>query len=183
MRRRLTAFGLAVSVVLAGAGCSHPSTAVRALDGRIVSVADGDTITVRLASGASRKVRLLGVDSPETYATRYGTPGECGSRAASAFLDRFEGHRVRLIPDPGQAAVDRYGRLLRYVEVRSGEDLGAGALERGLVAPYVYGAPPARYARYRALAARARAGGRGSWGPGCGGDFHSSLPGLQDGLP
>ena len=35
--------------------------------GRVTRVVDGDTIDVRLHSGADRRVRLIGIDTPEVY--------------------------------------------------------------------------------------------------------------------
>jgi micrococcal nuclease len=122
------------------------------------------------------------MDSPEKYATRTGSPNECGSLAASAFMDRFEGRRVVLISGPGQDEVDRYGRLLRYVQLPAGKDLGAAEVAAGLAMPYVFDTPARRYQRYRALAEVARRASRGSWGAPCAGDFHSSVPGIQNGL-
>ncbi len=180
---RAVAFALVVLASLFTAGCSALSpVAAHTSHGRIVSVADGDTVTVRLDSGAERSVRLLAIDSPEKYATRYGSPAECGSLAASTFMERFDERRVVLISDPSQDMVDSYGRLLRYVQLEGGADLAAGALARGLVMSYVYGSPARRYAHYRSLALRARAAGRGSWGSRCAGDFHSSVAGVQNGL-
>jgi micrococcal nuclease len=174
--------GLVATTVAIASGCSALSPGVAGTThGRIVSVTDGDTVTVRLDRGGSKSVRLLAIDSPEKYATRFGSPEECGSLAASAFMERFQGRRVVLVSDPGQDRVDRYGRLLRYVQLQGGADLAAAALTRGLVMPYVFGTPARRYGRYRALARTARTSGRGSWGS-CDGDFHSSLPGVQDGL-
>jgi micrococcal nuclease len=150
--------------------------------GRVVSVADGDTVTVRLDAGSTRSVRLLAIDSPEKYSTRYGSPKECGSLAASAFMGRFLGARIVLLADAGQDESDRYGRLLRYVELADGRDLGAIEVARGLAMPYVYRSPARRYGHYRELAENARNARRGSWGPPCEGDFHSSVPGIQNGL-
>lgn len=149
--------------------------------GQIVAVADGDTVTVELRSGATVAVRLLAIDSPEKYATRYGSPDECGSAAASSFMESFQGSTVGLVADPTQSDRDRYDRLLRYVVLRNGTDLGAAELRRGLAAPYVYHDPPQRLSHYRRLAIQAESLGRGSWGPPCSGDFHSSVPGKQDG--
>lgn len=164
-------------------GCSAPApTEANHAGGRILSVADGDTLTVGLPSGAIRRVRLLAIDSPEKYATRYGTPDECGSVAASAFLQRYRGSRVVLVGDPSQGDGDRYGRWLRYVQLTNGEDLGAAEVARGLAMPYLFDSPARRYRRYRTLAIAARAAGRGSWGPPCEGDFHSSVSGVQNGL-
>lgn len=174
----------AAAALMAGAGCSAGPRAAGAdtAAGRIVSVADGDTVTVRLDPGPTRRVRILAMDSPETYATRYGSPEECGAQAASAFMERFDGRRVVLVPDPTQDQIDAYGRLLRYVDLPDGTDLGAAAVARGLAMPYLFDIPARRYRRYRRLAEAARAAGRGTWGPPCGGDFHSSVPGIQDGL-
>jgi micrococcal nuclease len=183
MIARVIAVALVVLASLFTAGCSALSSVpAHTSHGRIVSIADGDTVTVRLDSGAEKSVRLLAIDSPEKYATRYGSPAECGSLVASAFMERFDGRRVVLVSDPSQDGVDRYGRLLRYVQLEGGADLAAGALARGLVMPYVYDVPAHRYARYRSLALAARAADRGSWGLPCRGDFHSSLAGVQDGL-
>lgn len=178
--RRFAVLAAAVAAVSLW-GCSALRPAASASSGRIVSVADGDTVTVRIASGARRRVRLLGIDAPELSATRFGSPEECGSLAALAFMEGFDGARVRLLADPGQEDRDRYGRLLRYLESPRGRDLGGLEVARGLAVPYRYGRPARRYGRYRALARAARRARRGSWGARCAGDFHSSLPGTQDG--
>jgi micrococcal nuclease len=172
----LAVFGLCGCSRLAPASSTEPGTRS---SGQVVSVADGDTVTVRLDSGRIRSVRLLAIDSPEKYATRYGSTNECGSAAASAFMERFEGRRAMLVSDPSQDRVDRYGRLLRYVQLPGGRDLGAAEVARGLAMPYVFDSPARRYKGYRALAQAARAASRGTWGPPCEGDFHSSVPGAQ----
>jgi micrococcal nuclease len=186
--RRLVAIATAILATLELWGCAaqlarpNPAPSRRAELGRIVHVADGDTVTVRLKGRATPTVRLLAMDSPERYATRYGSPDECGSLAASAFMDHYRGARVELLDDPSQDDRDRYGRLLRYVVLRSGVDLGALEVSRGLAMPYLYRPPARRYRHYRALALTARRQRRGSWGPPCEGDFHSSVPGVQSGL-
>lgn len=74
-------------------------------------VIDGDTF--KLADG--RKVRVLGIDSCETD-----TPG--GAEATAKARELLVG-TVTLSSQPGAPDVDRYGRLLRYVQV-NGEDFG-----------------------------------------------------------
>lgn len=177
------AIGLAATLVVCGCSAlTEASVSASSTYGRIVSVADGDTVDVALPSGATRSVRLLAMDSPEKYATRYGSPDECGALAASAFMERFDGRRVVLISDPTQDSVDRYGRLLRYVQLPGGKDLGGAEVARGLAMPYLFDTPARRYPRYVRSAAAARGAGRGTWGPPCNGDFHSSVPGVQNGL-
>jgi len=147
--------------------------------GVIERVVDGDTISVRLKPAMPVVVRLLAVDSPEKYETRYGVPNECGSAAASGFMGAFRGSAVRLASDPSQPDRDRFGRLLRYVELASGTDLGAAEIRAGLAVPFAVNGEPRRLARYEELAQHAATAVRGSWGPPCYGDFHSSLAGIR----
>jgi len=147
----------------------------------IARVIDGDTVEVRVGPDL-QVIRLLSIDSPEKSATRYGSPEECGSLAASAFMERYRGARVMLQADPTQDRQDRYGRLLRYLELPSGVDLGALEVKRGLAMPYIYRVPAEHYGRYQQLARRARYRRVGIWGWPCRGDFHSSVPGVQNGL-
>jgi len=76
----------------------------------VARVIDGDTL---LLVGGER-VRLLGIDTPESVAP--GRPVEPLGREASAFTERLaEGKAVRLGFD--KERTDRYGRLLAYVYV------------------------------------------------------------------
>ncbi|HEX6023975.1 MAG TPA: thermonuclease family protein [Solirubrobacter sp.] len=136
---------------------------------RVLSVVDGDTIKVRLADGARETVRLVGIDTPETH--RPNTPVECGARQAGAALNRLLARRdVLLVRDPTQAAHDRFGRTLAYVDVGA-RDAGEQLVRAGWAKPYVYDVPFERLAAYRraASAARERAAGVHR---ACGGDFH-----------
>jgi len=79
---------------------------------------DGDTI--ELANG--KGVRIVGIDTPER--------GECGYDRATAKMDHMvTGERVRLTM-PGEDT-DRYGRLLRYVNVGN-RDVGLAQIKAGL---------------------------------------------------
>lgn len=78
----------------------------------VVRVIDGDTIDV-LLDGVERRVRYIGIDTPEPY--HEGAP-ECFSTEASAYNAQLvEGQVVRLEADAEN--IDRYDRLLRYVYV------------------------------------------------------------------
>jgi micrococcal nuclease len=148
-----------------GAACEGGSA-------RVVTVVDGDTIKVRLADGTRETVRLVGIDTPESR--RPGTPVECGAKRAASELRRLVLRRdVELVRDRTQAARDRYGRMLAYVDVAA-RDAGEEMVRRGWAKPYVYRDVP--FARLRAYevaesaARRARAGVHGA----CGGRFHSA---------
>jgi endonuclease YncB( thermonuclease family) len=108
----------------------------------VLYVVDGDTLRVRMPSGAKRYVRILGIDTPEVYGTV-----ECGGPAASRSMEQLltRGSRVLLVSDPSQDRQDRYHRLLRYVVKRSSQvDVGHAQLRRGWATVYVYQHHPFR---------------------------------------
>lgn len=153
----------------AAAGASGPA--------RIERVVDGDTLKVRLADGRRRTVRVLEIDTPEVK--KPDTPVECGGPQASAAMRRLalgpdgRGRAVTLVRDPSQDAVDRYGRVLAYVDA-DGRDLGGALVEQGWATVYVFrGRRGARTAAYERAARRARSERRGVYGL-CDGDFHSA---------
>jgi micrococcal nuclease len=128
--------------------------------GHVVRVVDGDTVRVRLAGGTER-VRLIGIDTPETV--KPDTPVQCYGRAASAEAHRLlDGRDVRLVADVESR--DRYGRLLAYVYRRPdmlfvNAELARRGFARQLTVP-----PNVRHAdEFRRLVAEARAAGRGLW--------------------
>lgn len=85
----------------------------------VKEVYDGDTIGVDMA-GVVEKVRLIGVDTPETH--KPNTPVQCFGPEASQFsTSHLLGTAVRLEADPTNDNRDRYNRLLRYVYTDKGE--------------------------------------------------------------
>jgi endonuclease YncB( thermonuclease family) len=100
----------------------------------VVQVIDGDTIEV---SDGSR-VRLIGIDTPER--------GACGWSQAGAALEAFVAGRAVTLVAGAANDTDRYGRLLRYVDV-DGTDINLEMVRSGLaIARYDsrdgYGAHP-----------------------------------------
>jgi endonuclease YncB( thermonuclease family) len=85
---------------------------------KVASVTDGDTL--RLANGEA--VRLVGMDAPEM--------GQCGSERATALLTQLvDRQRVTLAAPVDDR--DRYGRLLRYVNIGT-MDAGLRLIKSGL---------------------------------------------------
>ena len=126
---------------------------------RVVAVVDGDTVDVAWA-GRRERLRLLGVDTPETVDPD--RPVGCDGPEAAAFThQRLQGRTVRLHFDRERR--DRFGRLLAYVDVdgrRFNDDLLAGGYARLLVIP-----PNGRHARAMLdQELEARSAGRGLWG-------------------
>lgn len=160
---------------------AHPQPQAKRYRARIVSVIDGDTIKVRLRSRALRVVRLIGIDTPETH--KPGVPVECGAKSATNHMTKLAfrrrggrklGHRVRLRTDPTQDPVDRYGRLLAYVNrLPDGLDLASSMIRTGWAMAYVYDSKPfQRFGSYGATQRHARSNNRGVWAA-CEGNFHS----------
>lgn len=151
----------ATSPTPTGQPSTEPAGAtVRRDVGNVVRVTDGDTLKVRVRGVGVRAVRVLGIDTPETYAGP-----ECGGQKATRSMHRFApvGSTVVLLSDPSQANQDRYGRLLRYVE-RGRRDVGRRQLRTGHARVYVYRDNPfRRTASYRTAERSARAADRGLW--------------------
>ena len=78
----------------------------------VTKVVDGDTIWVD--NGGRMKIRMIGLDTPETVDPR--KPVQCFGREASAQAKTIlGGQQVYLETDPSQDSVDKYGRTLAYV--------------------------------------------------------------------
>ncbi len=128
----------------------------------VLGVIDGDTIAVRL-NGARTKVRLIGVDTPETR--KPNTPVQCyGKQAGSRMQSLVQSRTVHLVADPSQSDKDRYGRLLRYVAAPDGRDVGLLLVAGGFAREYTYDTAYARQDAYRAAQIRAQGGKVGLWG-------------------
>ncbi len=115
--------GLVLAVALAGCGGgSAPATSTTpapAVTVRVLDWVDGDTVDTSVG-----RVRLLGFDTPER--------GDCAYEAATALAARTArpGDPVVLVVEPGNDDQDRYGRLLRRVEV-DGRDVGLVLIRSG----------------------------------------------------
>ena len=118
MRGVTTSFALLIGLV----SCSSSSQLLPPLQGRqadlgkIAHVIDGDTVDIDI-NGRTERVRLIGVDTPETkHPTK---PIECFGPEASAYLTQLlpKGISVRIERDV--EARDRYGRMLLYLYLGS----------------------------------------------------------------
>jgi micrococcal nuclease len=117
-RRRVGVVGALVLAVACGAcaegseGSSPTDVAIGVPEGeraRVERIVDGDTLVM----SDDRRVRLTGIDTPETVDPR--RPVQCFGKAASQELERLlpEGTGVVLVYDVDR--FDRYGRTLAYV--------------------------------------------------------------------
>ena len=136
-----------------------PALAERAF---VTRVSDGDTVKARTADGRELKVRIIGIDTPEKFATRTGS-AECFGEEASAFAkETLGGKTVEIEGDPTQDRKDRYGRTLAHVYV-GGELYAALAARGGYGLAYVFKRPSLRAAEIAAAEGEARKSGAGLW--------------------
>lgn len=130
----------------------------------VIRVADGDTLEARM-DGASTtiKVRLLGVNTPETVDPRRAV--ECFGKEASAFSKQLlQGKRVLLKEDPQADNIDKYGRSLRNIFLEDGTDVNALLVKEGYAYAYVsFPQDKRRKAELKRLQEEAKLAKRGLW--------------------
>ena len=123
------------------------------LVGRVLSVHDGDTLTVSL-NGGKEKVRLIGIDAPELTQTPWGTQAQ--EALERLVLDRI----VQLETDITEP--DQYGRLLAYVYT-GGTFVNLELLKQGQAVLYTVPPNVAHVDEYRKAQDEAQQAGQGVW--------------------
>ena len=94
-----------------------------ALSGKVVSVHDGDTITI-LTEKEQIKIRLFGIDAPELKQA-YG-------KKSKQFLSNLIAGQIVEVKENGN---DRYGRTIGTISL-NGEDINAQMVENGYAWAY-----------------------------------------------
>lgn len=129
----------------------------------VVRIVDGDTIVV-LVNGVSEKIRLIGVDTPETVDPR--KPVQCFGEEASTFMTTLLSNKqVRLENDPSQGDRDKYGRLLRYVFLADNTLVNKKLIEDGYGHEYTYRLPYQYQLDFKNAEKTARESQKGLWKP------------------
>lgn len=109
------------ALVLASAlAFSHATT----ISGRVVAVADGDTVTVLDASNTQHKIRLSGIDAPEKKQP-------FGMRSKQSLSDLVFNRLVEVETDKR----DKYGREVGKILI-TGQDVNLTQVTRGLAWHY-----------------------------------------------
>jgi micrococcal nuclease len=147
VNRLLTRFALILVLLLAPASQTYAQLVTR--------VVDGDTLIVQ----EIWRVRLIGVDTPETVDPR--RPVQFFGKEASGFTSRMaEGKVVRLEFDVERT--DRFGRTLAYVYLPDGTFLNAELVKQGY--GHAYTQFPFRYLeQFLGYEHEARQTGLGLW--------------------
>lgn len=105
---------------------------IRVVEGKVVKVSDGDTVQVVTADRTKLRVRLYGIDAPETPKVNHRTgkvnkPGQpYGEEAERALAQKIAGKMVRLeIMD-----IDQYKRMVGRI-VLDGRDINREMVREG----------------------------------------------------
>lgn len=130
----------------------------------VIRAVDGDTVLVDI-DGEEVRVRLIGVDTPESVSTDEEKNTAEGKEASEYTAEQLAGKQIYLEYDEG--LTDTYGRTLAYVYLEDGETMfNKTLLEQGY-ARVMTVEPNTKYAEeFEALEAAAEKAGAGFWGTG-----------------
>ena len=128
---------------------------------------DGDTVRVRFANGAIEKVRLIGINTPET--------GECfAAEATEALTALIIGKEFTMTTDISDR--DRYDRLLRYLWLDDGTLVNESLVADGFALARDYPPDSEYVVRLAAAQQQAETTAIGLWAPdACGPAARSDL--------
>ena len=161
------------AAVVAPSVVSSPTVLAQPVDttASVLKVVDGDTIDIRDDVRGRLRVRLLGIDAPETKKPNY-TVG-CWGPEATEFAEQPDGATRCAVTDPTQ---DRTTGMVARSPTWSGPTAGtirSRLLVRGRRTRTSMPAIPSALRRDRVAEAEARGALRGLWGPPCFGDTQS----------
>ncbi|SHI74505.1 Endonuclease YncB, thermonuclease family [Geosporobacter subterraneus DSM 17957] len=126
---------------------------------KVLRVVDGDTLEIEY-NGAKEKVRLIGVDTPESVHPDAAKNNEFGEIASIFTKGLLEGKEIELEFDVQER--DKYGRLLAYVWI-NGKMYNKTLLEEGYAKVATF-PPNVKYVEdFKALQTVARDGNKGLW--------------------
>lgn len=95
----------------------------------VTRIVDGDTFWIDDGTPKGQKIRLIGVDAPETRRTSRKEVGYFGTESKNFLTSLLTGKEVRLDYDVDRK--DRYGRTLAYAYLKDGTFVNATLLKRG----------------------------------------------------
>lgn len=129
---------------------------------KVERVVDGDTFVMQV-DGVSYKVRMIGVDTPESVARGSRAEDNCeeGKIASDYLKDLIEGKRVYIEYDV--APEDRYGRILAYAYLEDGRQIEEILLSKGYARVMTISPNVAYASIYSSIQENARNRNAGFW--------------------
>ena len=127
----------------------------------VTKVVDGDTFWADDGTSKGVKIRLIGVDAPESRKTFKKEVGYFGKEAKAYLTNLLIGKSVRLEYDVNRT--DQYGRTLAYVYLQDGTFVNADLVKNGYAMTLTI-PPNVKYAdEFVKLQEDARENNRGLW--------------------
>ncbi|MDF2157410.1 thermonuclease family protein [Algoriphagus sp. CAU 1675] len=111
----------------------------------IIKFVDGDTFWIRNEKGEDEKIRLIGIDSPESRRTGRTEIEYYGKEASEYLKNLLSGKGVELKYDVQR--YDRYGRTLAYAYLENGTFINALLVAQGYAQVATF-PPNVKYASY-----------------------------------
>jgi micrococcal nuclease len=155
---------LSFFILFLGVSCnSNSEQSQKKSDGSfaVKKISDGDTFWIYNGTEKGEKIRLIGVDAPESRKTFKKEVGYYGKEAKEYLTNLLKGKRVKLEYDVNRT--DQYGRTLAYVYLQDGTFINAELVKNGYA--MVMTVPPnVKYAdEFVKLQQQARENNRGLW--------------------
>lgn len=142
--------------------CGSPAQSEEVEKFLVTKVVDGDTFWIEDGSPKGQKIRLIGVDAPESRRTGRKEIGYYGKEAKEFLTRLILNKHVSLEFDVDK--FDRYGRTLAYVYLEDGTFLNKYLVDNGYAVLMTY-PPNVKYVEiFTAAQTKARDSGKGLWG-------------------
>lgn len=168
---RLTGIAITITLLLlsparhlyAQAARSHNAHAAKTVSTlyKVIRVVDGDTFWIEDGSNEGKKIRMIGIDAPESRNAFKKVKAHYGDKAKAYLENLLTGKKVRLEYDITRK--DQYGRTLAYVYLENGRFVNALMVQKGYALALTV-PPNVKHAeRFNRLQQQARDKRRGLW--------------------
>ncbi len=133
---------------------SKRTNSAETITGRVVAIADGDTVTILDSANTQHRIRLEGIDAPESHQA-------FGEQSRLSLSEMIFGKEVSV----RYQKVDQYGRLVGKISL-DGKDINLEQIKAGMAWHYKFyedEQTPEDRELYARAEAEARAARRGLW--------------------
>jgi micrococcal nuclease len=135
---------------------SGPALPPNLIPAQVINIVDGDTIDVMIGGTVTERVRLIGIDTPESGVCYF-------NEATNRTRNLVSGGQVLLEADVTQDDRDVYSRLLRFVWLPDGTLVNYVLVREGYAFEYTYRVPYKYSSLFIQAGADAQREGQGLW--------------------